>query len=130
MSCLMKLNRPSSFDTVWNIDAAAAVFRQTRKHALRDNIMKSGADYIRSQLQKVSSDVRATWRTAKNLLPSGSGLFTMTRNVPTLSTSSVISSLTKSSAFVTTSQQLYSSPLTDCLPLERTPDCSCRLFNR
>ena len=33
--------------------------------------MKSRADYIRSQLQEVSGDVRATWRTAKKLLHSG-----------------------------------------------------------
>jgi len=39
--------------------------------AARDSIMKSRADYIRSQLQEVSGDVRATWRTAKKLLHSG-----------------------------------------------------------
>ena len=44
-----------------------------------------------------------------------SGLFTTTRSAPTLSTSSVISSLTKSSAFVT-SQRLYSSTPTVCVP--------------
>ena len=38
--------------------------------ATRDSIMKSCADHIRSQLQEVSDDIRATWRTAKNLLHS------------------------------------------------------------
>jgi len=38
--------------------------------AARDSIMKSRADYIRSRLQEVSGNIRATWRTAQNLLHS------------------------------------------------------------
>ena len=36
----------------------------------RDSIMKSCANHIRSQLQEISGNIRATWRTAKNLLHS------------------------------------------------------------
>lgn len=38
--------------------------------AARDSIMKSRADHIKSKLQEVSGDIRATWRTAQNLLHS------------------------------------------------------------
>ena len=35
MFCLTKLNGPSSFDAVWNVDVAAPVFRQTNKLTMR-----------------------------------------------------------------------------------------------
>jgi len=43
---------------------------RSAKSAARDSIMKSRADYIKSQLDEAAGDTRATWRTAQRLLHS------------------------------------------------------------
>ena len=98
--------------------------------AARDSIMKFVLTTSGPSCRRFLATFGQRGKQLRVYCTADSGLFTTTRNAPTLSTSSVIFSLTKNSAFVTTSQRHYSSPLTDCLPLDRTPDRSCRLSSR
>ena len=77
VACRMKLDMPNSYIVDSSVGTVGLAFHPSNKQAYlsacsaaHDSILKSRADHIKSELDEVSEDVGATWRTTQRLLHS------------------------------------------------------------